>query len=115
MTNFLGILAQGMRIAPPEAPTTGYMFGKGCYFADMFQKSIQYSSGYKSKILLLCDVALGNEKRLYRSEYVENLEKKFQSVRGCGSHGPDFKNKSVVAPQGYNLPMGGSIKYDEPS
>lgn len=39
MTNFLGILAQGMRIAPPEAPTTGFMFGKGCYFADMFAKS----------------------------------------------------------------------------
>ena len=48
-----------MRIAPPEAPATGYMFGKGCYFADMFQKSMNYSSGIKSKLLLLCDVALG--------------------------------------------------------
>ena len=35
MSNWLGLLAQGMRIAPPEAPVTGYMFGKGCYFADM--------------------------------------------------------------------------------
>lgn len=34
VTNYLGILAQGLRIAPPEAPTTGYMFGKGVYFAD---------------------------------------------------------------------------------
>ena len=25
--------AQGLRIAPPEAPVTGYMFGKGVYFA----------------------------------------------------------------------------------
>lgn len=24
-----GILSQGLRIAPPEAPVTGYMFGKG--------------------------------------------------------------------------------------
>lgn len=24
---------QGLRIAPPEAPVTGYMFGKGVYFA----------------------------------------------------------------------------------
>jgi len=28
-TNFAGILTQGLRIAPPEAPVTGYMFGKG--------------------------------------------------------------------------------------
>jgi hypothetical protein len=43
MTNMLGILAQGLRIAPPEAPTTGYMFGKGLYFADLFNKSANYS------------------------------------------------------------------------
>ena len=27
-TNFAGILSNGLRIAPPEAPSTGYMFGK---------------------------------------------------------------------------------------
>jgi hypothetical protein len=43
MFNFLGILTQGLRIAPPEAPTTGYMFGKGVYFADMLEKSFAYS------------------------------------------------------------------------
>ena len=32
-TNFAGILGQGLRIAPPEAPVTGYMFGKGVYCA----------------------------------------------------------------------------------
>jgi hypothetical protein len=32
-TNFTGILSQGLRIAPPEAPSTGYMFGKGVYTA----------------------------------------------------------------------------------
>ena len=26
-TNYVGILSQGLRIAPPEAPVTGYMFG----------------------------------------------------------------------------------------
>lgn len=40
MYNFIGILSQGLRIAPPEAPPTGYMFGKGIYFADMYEKSI---------------------------------------------------------------------------
>jgi len=33
LTNWAGILSQGLRIAPPEAPSTGYMFGKGVYFA----------------------------------------------------------------------------------
>jgi hypothetical protein len=33
---------QGLRIAPPEAPVTGYMFGKGIYFADMVSKSANY-------------------------------------------------------------------------
>ena len=31
--------SSGLRIAPPEAPVTGYMFSKGVYFADMFSKS----------------------------------------------------------------------------
>ncbi len=50
LTNWVGIFSQGLRIAPPEAPCTGYMsvvcyvvvfrlthcrFGKGVYFADM--------------------------------------------------------------------------------
>lgn len=35
ISNFMGIMSQGLRIAPPEAPKTGYMFGKGVYFADM--------------------------------------------------------------------------------
>ena len=30
-TNYGGILTQGLRIAPPEAPVSGYMFGKGTY------------------------------------------------------------------------------------
>lgn len=44
--NFMGILSQGLRIAPPEAPTTGYMFGKGVYFADVFEKSLSYCYDY---------------------------------------------------------------------
>jgi len=43
MSNYLGILAQGLRIAPKEAPTTGFMFGKGVYFADTFEKSKAYA------------------------------------------------------------------------
>lgn len=49
----------GLRIAPPEAPVTGYMFGKGVYFADMFSKSANYcysSPTAASGVLLLCEV-----------------------------------------------------------
>ena len=37
--NWVGILSQGLRVAPPEAPPSGYMFGKGIYFADTVSKS----------------------------------------------------------------------------
>ena len=62
LTNFVGILSQGLRIAPPEAPVTGYMFGKGVYFADMVTKSANYcfaSRGNDVGLMLLCEVALG--------------------------------------------------------
>ena len=84
------MLSQGMRIAPAEVPSTGFMFGKGCYFADMMSKSLSYSSGYKSKLLLLCDVALGKAKKMYKAEYVEKLDAGYHSVKGCGRYGPDF-------------------------
>ena len=34
-TNFAGILSKGLKIAPKEVPSSGYMFGKGIYFAEM--------------------------------------------------------------------------------
>lgn len=63
VTNFAGILSQGLRIAPPEAPATGYMFGKGIYLADMSSKSANYCNHYQSggtALLLLCEAELGN-------------------------------------------------------
>jgi poly [ADP-ribose] polymerase len=47
-TNFGGILSQGLRIAPPEAPVSGYMFGKGVYLADMSSKSANYCFSHSS-------------------------------------------------------------------
>lgn len=34
----MSILRNGVRIAPPEAPLTGAMFGKGIYMADCASK-----------------------------------------------------------------------------
>ena len=61
-SNFGGILSQGLRIAPPEAPASGYMFGKGVYLADMSSKSAGYCAAGVSGgtgILLLCEAELG--------------------------------------------------------
>jgi poly [ADP-ribose] polymerase len=62
-TNYGGILGQGLRIAPPEAPVNGYMFDKGIYLADMSSKSANYCCAYNSggqALLLLCEAELGN-------------------------------------------------------
>ncbi|KAK5113416.1 hypothetical protein LTR62_003516 [Meristemomyces frigidus] len=62
-TNYGGILSQGLRIAPPEAPVNGYAFGKGVYLADISTKSANYcvsSSSANTGLLLLCEAELGN-------------------------------------------------------
>jgi len=72
-TNFGGILSQGLRIAPPEAPVNGYMFGKGVYLADTSSKSANYCCPYNSGnmgLLLLCDAELGDPMlELFNSDY----------------------------------------------
>ncbi|KAI0143708.1 PARP-domain-containing protein [Xylariaceae sp. FL1272] len=62
-TNFGGILSQGLRIAPPEAPVNGYAFGKGVYLADLSSKSANYCMSSASGgvgILLLVEAELSN-------------------------------------------------------
>ena len=64
-TNYGGILSQGLRIAPPEAPLNGYAFGKGVYLADVSSKSAQYCSAGMSGgtgILMLVEAELGDPK-----------------------------------------------------
>merc|ERR1719221_13436 len=73
ITNWCGILSQGLRIAPPEAPATGYMFGKGVYFADMVSKSANYCFTTPQKntgILTLNEVALGKQMELKNAAFV---------------------------------------------
>lgn len=45
LTNWVGILSQGLRIAPPEAPVTGYMFGLSKFTAE---HSTSFSGHYLS-------------------------------------------------------------------
>uniref|UniRef100_A0A0N4ZDI6 Poly [ADP-ribose] polymerase n=1 Tax=Parastrongyloides trichosuri TaxID=131310 RepID=A0A0N4ZDI6_PARTI len=45
VTNWYGILSQGLRMAPKGAPFNGYMFDKGIYMADLSSKSIPFGCG----------------------------------------------------------------------
>lgn len=94
-TNFGGILSQGLRIAPPEAPVSGYMFGKGIYLADVSSKSAGYCASYDSNgyaLLLLCEAELGDPmQKLTRSSYEAGTTAKkggMHSTWGQGRMGP---------------------------
>ena len=79
-----------MRIAPPEAPSTGYNFGKGVYFADMSAKSLNYcrcSGGVG--LILLCEVSVGKPKEYFTTCYeASNLPNGCHSTKGCGKLAP---------------------------
>ncbi|CAH8604611.1 unnamed protein product [Heterobilharzia americana] len=90
-TNWIGILSQGLRIAPPEAPVTGYMFGKGIYFADIVSKSANYCFATQSQpegVLLLCEVILGDVNECLQADATD-LPPKYHSRKGVGSVTPD--------------------------
>lgn len=62
-SNFIGIISEGLRIAPPDAPSSGYMFGKGIYFSDIPSKAANYCHPKEENpegLILLCEVALGS-------------------------------------------------------
>ena len=99
VTNYGGILSQGLRIAPPEAPVTGYMFGKGIYFADMVSKSANYcDASYENPrgFALLADVAFGKMHECKGAEYIEKLPTGFHSCKGIGGTEPNPKDDLVL-------------------
>ncbi|CAF92030.1 unnamed protein product, partial [Tetraodon nigroviridis] len=111
LSNWVGILSQGLRVAPPEAPVTGYMFGKGIYFADMSSKSANYCFANQSNhvgLLLLCEVALGDSNELLDADYeANNLPNGKHSTKGLGRTGPDPKNALTL--EGVTVPMGPGV------
>ncbi|KAL7879366.1 hypothetical protein SRHO_G00016200 [Serrasalmus rhombeus] len=112
LSNWVGILSQGLRVAPPEAPVTGYMFGKGIYFADMSSKSGNYcftSQKNNTGLLLLSEVALGDCNELLDANYdADKLPSGTHSTKGLGQTAPDPKN--FVTLDGATVPMGPGVK-----
>ncbi|CAG0896409.1 unnamed protein product [Cyprideis torosa] len=108
ITNYAGILSKGLRIAPPEAPVTGYMFGKGIYFADMVSKSANYCCTTPSQntgLMLLSEVALGNMDEQLQACNVQKLPSGKHSVKGLGKTAPDESMAKVLA-SGVKVPLG---------
>ncbi|KAI6660940.1 Poly polymerase 2 [Oopsacas minuta] len=113
LTNWVGILSQGLRIAPPEAPTTGYMFGKGLYFADVSSKSANYCYATPSNnqgCLLLCEVSLGNTNNLLAADYdASDLPSGTHSTFASGKMVPD-PAEEVTMDDGCKVPLGKIMK-----
>jgi len=100
--NWYHILTEGLRIRPATAVLSGSAFGYGIYFADMYQKSLNYCNG--GKYIALVEVELGNMLHLswgntdtYRLDW-EKLRRKgnYDSVMGDASMGSLRHNEYIV-------------------
>eukprot|EP01102_Stenamoeba_stenopodia_P017043 TRINITY_DN6050_c0_g1_i1.p1 TRINITY_DN6050_c0_g1~~TRINITY_DN6050_c0_g1_i1.p1 ORF type:complete len:190 (-),score=50.58 TRINITY_DN6050_c0_g1_i1:95-664(-) len=126
ISNLLGILLTGLRIAPPEAPSTGFMFGKGVYFADVLAKSMNYATarahhgfnrrGYKQKlnpdedidnfrVVLVCEVAVGESHCVRHAESFSTPPEGKDSVQGCGRQAP-APSGMFITNKGVGVPLG---------
>ncbi|KAL0383594.1 UNVERIFIED_CONTAM: Poly [ADP-ribose] polymerase 1 [Sesamum calycinum] len=77
LTNFVGILSQGLRIAPPEAPATGYMV---FFFSLLYLYEVLIDRKNPVGLMLLSEVALG--------EYMDKPPKGKHSTKGLGKKVP---------------------------
>ncbi|GMF14775.1 unnamed protein product [Phytophthora lilii] len=124
LSNFVGILSQGLRIAPPEAPENGYQFGKGVRIVLIADGEANMYMVARQAILLLADVALGTPFKTPSGQFLDYKTVKGQ--RGCDStHGlgrmapaeDEFETlpDGVVVPAGTLKPVDGNqyLLYNE--
>jgi len=99
LTNWVGILSQGLRIAPPEAPKSGYRLGKGIYLADIISKSGSYCATSKEApyaVMILVESALGNEYQTKNDHYMEKPQTGTNSTHALGQFVPNEKTYSKL-------------------
>lgn len=90
-TNFVGILSNGLKVAPKQAPASGYMFGKGIYLADVCSKAARYCHATPESpegLLMLCEVALGKSHNMFKAKGFKRPPNNFHSVMGIGKNCP---------------------------
>eukprot|EP00049_Salpingoeca_infusionum_P005521 m.93150 g.93150 ORF g.93150 m.93150 type:complete len:2953 (-) comp12996_c0_seq1:137-8995(-) len=111
LSNVLGIVSEGLRPAPANAPTTGWMFGKGVYFADVYSKSEGYLSTHcggsdlasHHGCMFLAEVATGSQE--CRTQANANPPGEgYDSIKGVGSNVPGQSlhtlKDNVIVPSG---------------
>jgi poly [ADP-ribose] polymerase len=111
--SWMGILSEGLRIKPAGIPTTGSMYGNGCYFASKAKKSIGYTSlkgsywasGTDSKAYLaVFDVSLGKQWNVQPDgrwkSWMSSLDRKTVVGKGYDSvyakAGVDLRNSEYI-------------------
>jgi hypothetical protein len=115
-SNLISILTRGLLVAPPEAPASGYLFGKGIYTADKFSKSHHYCYNYSKdsriKFMLVCQVALGKCKDVYQGYDIQSAPAGYDSVRAVASSYPDPQYDLTLS-TGVVIPLGTPINRTE--
>eukprot|EP00828_Plagiopyla_frontata_P046435 TRINITY_DN8248_c0_g1_i4.p1 TRINITY_DN8248_c0_g1~~TRINITY_DN8248_c0_g1_i4.p1 ORF type:complete len:256 (-),score=42.65 TRINITY_DN8248_c0_g1_i4:125-892(-) len=122
ITNYAGILKNGFKIPPQEAPPKTFDFGKGIYFSDMVTKSANQCCTDKNQnigLLMLCEVACGpfNEK-CYTDYNSTQLPPGKLTTKACGKYQPEASQTEL---NGFKVPLGkpetvsvlGSLQYNE--
>jgi hypothetical protein len=104
--NLMSILMKGLKIKPPNASHSGSLFGDAIYFADLFSKSLSYSTHNRRRsnnedntfYMLLCEVALGNVANYTNNWSIEVYRppQGYHSVRVMGEKGPDFAHSIIT-------------------
>jgi poly [ADP-ribose] polymerase len=109
--NWISILETGLVLRPANAVITGKMFGYGLYFADKFQKSLNYTSlqgSYWTRgtsnvgFLALFDVHVGEQLHIKHHQSwcyeltKENLEKRGNYDSLFAEGGADLKNNEYI-------------------
>ena len=107
ISNVIGILSQGLRLSYAN----NGMFGKGIYFADMFEKSsgfcYDFSRVRKNRYyMLLCEVVLGNV--FEPNQTGGGMPKNYKSVLGLGFNYPD-PSGSIYMNNGVEVPVGKTL------
>eukprot|EP00002_Diphylleia_rotans_P021110 TRINITY_DN410_c0_g1_i12.p1 TRINITY_DN410_c0_g1~~TRINITY_DN410_c0_g1_i12.p1 ORF type:complete len:206 (+),score=31.81 TRINITY_DN410_c0_g1_i12:103-720(+) len=106
-----------------SSPSTGYMYGKGVYFADCVSKSanychVQYTNN--EGVMLLCEVALGNMAERLHADTNIKLKQGENSCFGLGQYEPNPSANHVMS-DGVIFPVGkmartkhnGTLLYNE--
>jgi poly [ADP-ribose] polymerase len=104
-SNIPGILKTGLRIAPKEAPVSGYAFDKGLYFAKHSTKSLNYS--------VLPFPNMRNAKNCFLFIVKVKLGKQLIKPYGSGDELRECKKGGFDSTWGKPSSNGHSVMYDE--